>query len=181
VRADPGSISTIMDAPIYHGHAGRLSSKRRLPVLQKKEGDDAPPRPRWQWVAFGAISVLVLWVPLAYVAEAWVVSLRAGLSEPVWTSPDAELGKLGVAMFAGPALSLVLAALGGGYLLGRWGGASGPADAALAAALAVFFGVALTWAKTGLTWLALTTLVLAVPAAVLGASLGRRRRAPGLG
>jgi|HubBroStandDraft_1064217.scaffolds.fasta_scaffold263569_2 hypothetical protein len=156
----------------------RLSSKRRLPVLQQKGGDDSPPRPRWQWVAFGAISMIVVWLPLAYAAEALVIHLQASLNEPLWTVPDATLGKVGAVMFVGPPASLVLAVLVGGYLLGRWGEAKRGIDAASAAALAVAFGVGLTWAKSGVMWLALAALLLAVPAAVLGASLGRRRRGP---
>jgi amino acid transporter len=154
----------------------RLSSKRRLPVLQQKEGDDSPPRPRWQWVAFGAISMIVVWVPLAYAAEALVVHLQASLREPLWTVPDATVGKVGAVMFVGPPASLVLAIFIGGYVLGRWGESKRGIDAASAAALAVAFGVGLTWAKSGIMWLALVALLLAVPVAVLGASLGRRRR-----
>jgi hypothetical protein len=70
----------------------------------------------------------------------------------------------------------VLAIFIGGYVLGRWGESKRGIDAASAAALAVAFGVGLTWAKSGIMWLALVALLLAVPVAVLGASLGRRRR-----
>jgi hypothetical protein len=154
----------------------RLSPKRRLPVLQAKEEDRSPPRPRWQWAAFGALSMIVTWVPLAYAAEALVAHLRANLRDPLWTLPDATVGEMGAAMFLAPAASLVLAALAGGYLLGRWGEGSGGVDAASAASVAVLFGVGLTWAKSGVMWVALGALLLAVPAAVLGASLGRRRR-----
>jgi hypothetical protein len=120
--------------------------------------------------------MVVTWLPLAYAAEALVLHLRANLREPLWTLPDATVGETGAAMFLAPPASLVFATLAGGYLLGRWGEASGGLEAASAASLAVLFAVGLMWAKSGVMWVALGALLLALPAAVLGASLGRRRR-----
>jgi hypothetical protein len=158
----------------------RLGSKRRLPLLQQKEGNDSPhPRPRWQWVGFGAVSMIVVWVPLAYAAEELVVHLGTHLLEPLGTVPEASTGALGLAVFVGPPASLVLAASAGGYLMGRWSEAKRGIDAVSAAALAVLFGIGLTWAKSGVMGLALVALLLAAPAAALGASLGRGGRARG--
>jgi hypothetical protein len=152
-----------------------VAPKRRLPVLRQKDGDDSPPRPRAEWVGFGAAIMIVAWLPLAGLATAIVARMRRRMPGDLSDLPDARVGRLGAAMVALPALSIVLACLFGGYLLGRWG-KRGRADAAASAALAMVFGIGITWTRFGMTWEGVVALVLAVPAAVLGASLGARRR-----
>jgi hypothetical protein len=137
--------------------------KRRLPVLQSKDENDSPPRPRWEWIGFGAVVMVVVWLPLAGLAALLV----GRLSAPAPSSPTA--------IAALPATSILLACLFGGYLLGRWG-KRGRLDGGLAAGFAMLFGIGLSWARFGVTWEGLFALVLAVPSGVLGATLGRRRR-----
>ena len=133
-------------------------------------------RPRWQWLVFGALSMIVVWLPLAYAAAAFVEHLRAGLPERLSALPDAKVDEIALAVFVAPPLSLVVAGVASGYLLGRWGLPTGRIDAALAATVVVLVGVALTWARSSVMWSAVVSLLLAVPASLLGASLGRRRR-----
>jgi hypothetical protein len=143
-----------------------VASKRRLPVLQSKDGDDSPPRPRWEWILFGALLAVVAWLPLAGLALVVVARI---------TDPDASAGGRGAAASALPALSIVLAFLSVGYVLGRWGKRR-PGDAVASAALAMLLGIALTWARFGVPpWEGSLSLLLAVPSAFFGASVGVRR------
>jgi hypothetical protein len=146
--------------------------------LQSKEEDLTPPRPRWQWVAFGSVITLSAWVPLAYVAEALVTHAltNAAGDHALWALPDATLGRLGALALVLPASSLVLASIAGGYVLARWGEGAALREAAEASALVVLFGVALVWARSTVRWESLAALALGVPSAILGASLGRRMR-----
>jgi hypothetical protein len=155
-----------------------VDPKRRLPMLQSKDEGDSPPRPRWEWIGFGAIVMVVAWLPLAGLAAAIIARWHGDLMShhaSVWSDPDWRLGMLGSAVLLLPALSIVLSCVFGGYLLGRWG-KRGPSDAALSAAFAILFGIGLAWARFGVTWEGLVALLLAMPSAILGSSLGGRRR-----
>jgi hypothetical protein len=144
-----------------------VASKRRLPVLQSKDGDDSPPRPRWEWIVFGALLAIVAWLPLAGLALVMVARVA---------HPDASVRGLDAATSVLPALSIILAFVSVGYVLGRWG-RRGPGDAVASAALATLLGIALTWARFGVPpWEGLLSLLLAVPSAFLGASVGVRRQ-----
>ena len=147
-------------------------TKRRLPVLKTpRDGadgeDEATPRPPWQWVGFGALGIFVVWLPLAFGA-AWVASsLNASGSSPVAAV---------VVLAAG----LAVAALAGGFLVGRWGGPGvGVREAALAGLAAAIIASALAFGAPGAVWGAVTTVLVAVPFAALGGKLGLRRRAGG--
>jgi hypothetical protein len=166
--APSGFIVTVID-PCEDITA--VAPKRRLPVLQTKDEGDSPPRPRWEWIGFGAIVMVVTWLPLAGLATLVVTRL----SERVSSLPETDAGSSRAAILFLPAISILLACLFGGYLLGRWG-KRGRADAALSAALAMLFGIGLAWARFGVTWEGLVALLLALPSAVLGASVGARRR-----
>jgi len=146
-----------------------VSAKRRLPVLQSNDDDDARRRPRWEWIGFGAVAMTVTWLPLAGLAVL-VVSKLSGRA----TSSGEGGESMRAAILALPATSILLACLMGGYLLGRWG-KRGRGDAALAAGCAMLFGIGLAWMRFGVRWEELIAVVVAVPAAVLGASLGGRR------
>jgi hypothetical protein len=102
--------------------------RRRLPVLQTKDDDDGPPRPGWQWIGIGAVGTLLAWLLLAMIANplAARVSGAADPSEP-------PTPRMLVAMVVANVLALALAAGGGGFLVGRFGGARARArEAALA-------------------------------------------------
>ncbi len=156
----------------YHSAAlrcGRVSPKRRLPVLKEPPGDDpdTPPRPPWQWVGFGALGIFVVWLPLAWLTT--LVVLRLG-------GPEAPAAVQAL-LFAA---SLVLAALAGGYLVGRWGTRGvGVREAALSGLSA---GVVSAMLASGSLGAPLRLLVLAVailvaaPPAALGGRLGMKKR-----
>ncbi len=146
-----------------------MADKRRLPVLQTAVGEDpdVPPRPAWQWVVFGALAIFVVWLPLAWIT-ATVMTSRA---EPRF-APGVQALLFGA--------GLVVAALAGGYLLGRWGTrAVGVREAALAGVSAG--AIAATLGSMGLA-LPLRVLVAAVAVALasapaaLGGRLGMKKR-----
>jgi hypothetical protein len=144
-----------------------MEPKRRLPVLKApgEEAADEPPRPPWQWVGFGAIAIFVVWTPLAFLA---------GLAGRRFGGGDGA-----VLVHAGFfALSSVLAALAGGYLVGRWGAAGvGVREAGLAGLAAALVASVLAWVQAGLSLGPLVTVLLLVPAAGLGGWLGLKGRA----
>jgi hypothetical protein len=146
-----------------------VETKRRLPVLKAPgdEGDGAPARAPWQWVAFGALAVFVTWLPLAFLATWLASSLHGSGASPVLT-----VGVL--------AAGLALAALAGGFLVGRWGSAGvGVREAALSGLASAIVASALALGAPGAAWGALMTVLVAVPFAALGGTLGlRRRRGP---
>jgi len=150
-------------------YAAGVPPKRHLPVLKEASGpdSDAPVRPPWQWVGFGALGIFVLWLPLAWLAARVLLPFGAGQASAL----------SGALTFAA---SLVLSALAGGYLVGRWGtrgvgvrqAALAGLSAALVAALAGSAGLSL-----GLRALIVAAAVaVAVPPAALGGRLGMKRR-----
>lgn len=144
-----------------------MDSKRRLPVLKTpgEEGADEPPRPPWQWVGFGAVAIFVVWTPLAYLA---------GLAGRRFGGGDGSV-LVSAGFFA---LSSVLAALAGGFLVGRWGATgAGVREAALAGLAAALVASVLAWMQAGLSLGPLVTVLLLVPAAALGGRLGLKGRA----
>jgi hypothetical protein len=146
-----------------------VETKRRLPVLKdpSDDGDAATERPPWQWVGFGALAIFVVWLPLAFVA-AWIAS-RLGASGESTVGPVLVL-----------AAGLALAALAGGFLVGRWGGAGvGVREAALAGLASAIIATALSFGAPGALWGALATVAVAVPFAALGGKLGVARRRGG--
>jgi hypothetical protein len=148
-----------------------MEPKRRLPLLKSSggapEGADADPvRPPWQWVGFGALAIFVVWVPLA-----WLSSLAA-----IRLGQLAQGPALAVYVFLASSAGLAIAALAGGYLVGRWGTAGvGVREAALAGLAAALVATLLAWGS-GVSAGALATVAIAVPPAALGGSLGLRRR-----
>ena len=133
-----------------------MEPKRRLPVLKSTgDDDDAPPRPPWQWVGFGTVAILAVWMPLAAAA----VALVGGGARAIEAA--AHLLALGVA------------ALAGGFVVGRWGAAGiGVRQAALSGLAATFLAAVASWTPFGLA-----LAVVAVPMAALGGARGLRRRA----
>jgi hypothetical protein len=148
-----------------------MEPKRRLPVIKSTGGDagdaDADPiRPGWQWVAFGALAIFVVWLPLA-----WLSTLASLRLEQVASGPALAAG-----VFLASAAGLAGAALAGGYLIGRWGAPGvGVREASLAGLAAAVLAMLLAW-RSGLSLSALATVAIAVPPAALGGRLGLRRR-----
>jgi len=148
--------------------------------------DEAADRPPWHWVGFGAVALLVVWLPLAAVAE--VVATRAAApfighvdrpaeaAEAVGQLSPAARRHVTLVLIGLPVASLVLAAFAAGFVVGRWGGRAGTAEAALAGALAALLVAGLTCASAGASWTALAALVPAAAAAALGGAVGRKRR-----
>ncbi len=147
-----------------------MAAKRRLPVLKEPAGegdDEATARPPWQWIGFGTLAIFVVWVPLAFMA-AWVASrLDASGDSPVGAA---------VVLAAG----LALAAMAGGFLVGRWGASGvGVREAALAGLAAGLIATALAFGAPGALSGGLAAIAVAVPFAALGGKLGLRRRVGG--
>jgi hypothetical protein len=142
-----------------------VDKKRRLPVLKTQvEEDDAEARPPWQWVGFGALAIFVVWVPLAYATGVVAARFEA-------------LAASRLATLAVAASGLAIAALAGGFLVGRWGGKDvGVREAALAGFAAALIATALSLGAPGAWAGAVVTVVVAVPSAALGGRVGLRRR-----
>jgi hypothetical protein len=138
-------------------------------VLKDPPGEDpdAPPRPAWQWVGFGALGIFVVWLPLAWLTT--LVVLRLGGPE----APPATQALLFAA-------SLVLAAMAGGYLVGRWGTRGvGVREAALSGLVAGLVAATIGSTTVGLPLRLLITavaIVVAAPPAALGGRLGMKKR-----
>jgi hypothetical protein len=156
-------------------HKGATDGKRRLPMLKSGAAEeDTPPRPRWQWVVFGALAIVTVWVPATAIAGAFAtrLAIRAG-EHPV----DAGV-RIEVATVSAYALALAVGATAGGYMMGRWGAAvSGVREAALAGLVASVVAAGASWSALGPTPGALAVVVLTVPVAALGGMLGLRQRA----
>jgi hypothetical protein len=138
-----------------------VEPKRRLPLLKpapgEAGGDDAPVRPPWQWVGFGALAIFVVLLPLSWLATLAAMRLQNALPF---------------------AAALALSGLGGGYLIGRWGTAGvGVREAALAGLAASIAATAMAWGGTGAAIGSVVTAFIAVPAAALGGRLGLRAKA----
>jgi hypothetical protein len=150
-----------------------MAAKRRLPVLQTPTEADDPTRAPWQWVGFGTVAIVLLWVPLA--AAAAFASRIVGRNDP--SRRDLDLSA--VFVFVGlSAVALALASFVGGFVVGRWGGAAvGVREAALAGLAASLAAVLASWASVGIVNPgALVVVLLALPFAALGGKVGRSAR-----
>jgi hypothetical protein len=153
-----------------------MDSKRRLPVLKAPQADapEEEPRPPWQWVGFGAVAIFVAWLPLSLLAGA----LAARLASAAEGGTHDELVRAAIAIRVAYAIELALGAIGGGFVVGRWGAAGvGAREAALAGLAAALVAVGVSWASFGVSAGSLLIVVVAVPMAALGGWLGMRRRA----
>ncbi|MEO8877506.1 MAG: hypothetical protein ABI461_18065 [Polyangiaceae bacterium] len=147
--------------------------------------DSAPPRPASHWVGFGVVAIFTLWAGFAAIAEsvkhrAVVGYLGNQTSESdtqlaVAALSDHDRARLAAVVFVLPLVALGFAALGGGYLIGRFGGEAGKREAALAGAATALVAVVLAAIAGGVSWLSLLSVAVAVPCAVLGAHFGKAR------
>jgi hypothetical protein len=118
-------------------------------------------------VAFGALAIFVAWLPLAFLATWGASSLHGSGASPVTSVVVLAVG-------------LALAALAGGFLVGRWGAAGvGVREAALSGLASAVVASALAFGAPGAAWGAVVTVLVAVPFAALGGALGHRRRRGG--
>lgn len=154
-----------------------MSGKRRLPVVQSPGGGDSsdePERAPWQWVAFGAGAIFVAWLPLSAIA----LALAARVSSRFDLDDSAQLARASVAIGVIYSVAIALGAVGGGFLVGRWGSRVGVRHAALAGMVAAIVAIALSCVSSGFAARSLLVAVVAVPMASAGGRLGRRARTP---
>jgi hypothetical protein len=150
---------------------------RRLPVLQNKDADVDPNRPKWHWFVIGAGFVVTLFLPLSMLAL-WI-GARMGPPASLEHPPSTLLI---VARALPVAFSFMFACGAAGFLVGRFGKLDKSREAALAGVLGAFasFGLSLLGRSSISVGSALISLaVLSVLAAFsgwFGGWLGMRRQ-----
>jgi hypothetical protein len=157
------------------------TAKRRLPLLPKVEVADESDieRPPWHWSAIGAIAIFVLWLPLTFITAALSKQLLTEAAEEGAAPLESRLAVAGLNL-----LAFALASLGGGAIVGRFGGSAGIKEATVAGlATASVAWTALALQGVGLTLSgggALLVLLIAVGAgaASAGGAVGLRQRRP---
>jgi MFS family permease len=161
----------------------RMSEKRKLPVLRGPSSDDDETRPGWHWMFFGAVSIFVAWVPLAFAAQWLTRGILArfatespeALRDSIAQLPASERWRVMASLIVPHLGGLAIACVAGGYLVGRYGPSLGPREAAMAGALSGLVAVAL--ASTG--GISAGFFVLPMVAggfSALGGRFGRHRR-----
>jgi hypothetical protein len=177
------------------GHPCHLAQvadpKKRLPVLvntpEEEQGEE--PRPPWHWVGFGVAATFGASVPLQYVAESITQRiLRAFIGEPESAAAteqalaalsSTERVKVWIAVIGIRALPLLLGALFGGWIVGRWGGDNaGVREGAIAGAATAIIVSVLAFASlgAGAWWTPLVLLATMTPLAWWGARIGLKKR-----
>lgn len=154
-------------------------AKRRLPVVQPPGAEPEDPRPPWHWVGFGAVAIFVVWLPLAYVAEAVgrrLTAQRLGggethLAELSRADRLAVLARIAVPQ----ALALVLAGLAGGFLVTRFGNKTRRRDAAFSGLAVGLLALGLTYSQVGFSLAGVIVPLVATGAAAVGGAIGARR------
>lgn len=142
--------------------------KRRLPVIARSEDDDEPPKPAWQWVLFGSVMMLALWIPGAAAVSS--LTMRTGLAE--------THGGLSALVHCAV---LAISAACCGYLVGRYGPRASNRFSlgAVAALIPALAATALMFRYDGalqVAWALLIVPLLATGFGALGARMGTRRR-----
>jgi tRNA-(ms[2]io[6]A)-hydroxylase len=149
-----------------------MAAKRHLPLVQSNADDDAPRRTPWQWVAFGAVAIFVVWLPVA-AATAAMLSRMVPRLAAYESNPTVV-----VALSATWVVGFGVATVAGSFVVGRWGGAAaGFREAVLSGLVAAIVAVMATWVSFGFSPGALSLVLLALPFAALGGKLGRGARA----
>lgn len=144
----------------------------------REEDQDRPP---WQWSIIGAVAVFLAWLPLAALLNTLVARALRSAAPPDSADISAAATPLARAVIMGAnAFCFAIAALGGGYLVGRFGGRAGVRQAMtsglVAAVVAWLLAAAQSPEKSPLVWIPLVLLLagLGGGAAYLGGRLGRR-------
>jgi len=162
-------------------------NKRRLPVLKsapEPSDADEEDRPPWHWVGFGTVGIFGAWLPLMAVAQKLSDALILRAVGHVGSAEEAARSlanasaqdrlRVGLMLAIPHGLALAIAAVAGGFLVGRFGKGLGPREAAIAGvALGIVIG-GLTFGVVGVSGF-LAPLALATPFAAAGGALGRRR------
>jgi hypothetical protein len=157
--------------------------KRRLPLVgatgapdTRGAGDDDLQRPAWQWVGFGGAAVLTAWLPLSALVGVLAAKLASGSG-----SDTAGAARAGVTIVGLHVVALALASLGGGFVVGRWGGTGvGVTAAGLAGFVAGLVAIAVAWATMGVSGWTFFILAVSLPASAAGGRQGVRARARGV-
>lgn len=170
-----------------------MAERRRLPLIEDRppapSGDDeSEVRPPWQWAFFGTVAMFAAWLPLAYVGgavSAKVMAARFGrdasrdaIDVALAAMTEGERAKLMVTVALPGVLALAVAAFGGGFVVGRFGGGTGAREAAVAGALTAVVALALAWSGASLAALvgSLVTFAVAVGFGAWGGAFGAARR-----
>ena len=171
-----------------------MAERRHLPVLSndpppadsKPEDDEA--RPPWHWVGFGTVAIFAGWLPLAYVAgavSAKVMANRFGadaskdaIDLALSAMTSGERAQLMATVALPSLLGLALAAFGGGFVVGRFGSATGAREAAMSGGVTAFIASAMAYAGlTAATFIAAAvTFAVAIGFAAWGGRFGASRR-----
>lgn len=149
-----------------------------------EEPDEEEERPPWHWVGFGTVGIFGAWLPLMALAQKLSDSLILRAVGQVGSAEDAARSlanasaqdrlRVGLMLAVPHAVALALAAMIGGYLVGRFGKGLGPREAAISGvALGLVIG-GLTFGVVGVTGF-LAPLAIAIPFAGVGGALGRRK------
>jgi hypothetical protein len=164
---------------------------RRLPVLQTASEQDEE-RPAWHWTLIGALLIFAIWIPLAMLGT---LVLQKTMVRWFGDAPPEEIARLLASgsptdrarvwlVISGlHIVTLSSAALGGGAMVGRFGGKAGPREAALGGVLVALAGWSLTAIRTELfpsLPLIFGLGLLAGGFAWIGGKLGFRRRLAGI-
>ena len=166
---------------------GVAAAKKRLPVVQSSpDGEPEELRPPWHWVGFGTIAIFAVWLPLTWVASRASAVLTASLAAGAASEEEVQARIRALhaseraryyALASGPhVVALALAAMGGGYLVGRWG--SGSREAALAGVMAGVIASVLATLGGGASFGLAAVIAIASTFAWLGGKLGARRARP---
>jgi tRNA-(ms[2]io[6]A)-hydroxylase len=172
-----------------------VAEKRKLPVIQStapgangprgggNAEDEGEERPPWHWVGFGTVGIFGAWLPAMWLAQQLSDRLVArvlgnvpdaeGAARSLANASAQERFRVGLMLAVPHGVALALAAVAGGYLVGRYG-KLGPREAAISGvALGIVIG-GLTFGVVGPSGF-VAPLVLAVPFAALGGHVGRKR------
>jgi hypothetical protein len=171
--------------PFCHGRGvpnneNGKKARRRLPLVSNAATEPAEERPPWHWVGFGAVAIFVVWLPLAYAAEAVsrrLVAAKLGTAEASFADLPRSERLTVLAMLSVPqAIALVVAGLAGGFLVTRFGHGTKRRDAAFAGLAVGVLALGLTCAEMGSSFAALVVPLLATASAMAGGALGARKR-----
>lgn len=160
-----------------------VTTKRRLPVIQEPKGapkggsgNDADEgdeeRPPWQWGFFGAVAIFFFWLPGSMIAQALATRL---VGDPQAAAAHG-MGAIYLKLVLPHAVALALASVGGGFIVGKFGGKAGTREAVMAGVFVTVVAAVLTFAASGFSWVPFSTVILTAPFAALGARIGLKRR-----
>lgn len=156
-------------------------NKRRLPILGQagekvpEPDGEPPPRPPWHWTAIGVLAIYLVWLPLAWIVNAFVMkTFFDGMhSDAIGSAPLLHR----IILIALNAFSFVLSSCAGAFLVTRFSREAGIREATLAGVAAASLAWVLTFAPSQASslWLWALLLVCMIALGGFGAWLGARR------